>query len=226
MSILTANQLKIIALISMTIDHIGVQIFPECEWMRIVGRLAFPIFAFMIGEGCRYTKNKKKYLLTVLFTATLCQVVYFFALNSLYQCILVTFSFSIILNFLIENAMRKKSITSFFFAVAGFFCVYMITVIMPKVFYNTDFSVDYGFFGVLVPVFVYCTNKKYSKLLAVGFGLMLLSLWSGGVQWYSLLALVLLFMYNGKRGKYNLKYLFYIYYPLHLVVIYGLSFLI
>ncbi len=223
MNILTGNQLKIIALISMTLDHIGVQIFCEAEFLRIFGRIAFPIFAFMIAEGCRYTKNRKKYLGTILITAVLCQIVYFFALHSMYQCILVTFSLSIILNFLIDNAMQKKSITAFILAFAGFLGVYTVTEILPQVFYNTDFTVDYGFWGVMVPVFVFLADKKYLKILALTSGLILLSFWSGGVQWYSLFAIFLLLAYNGKRGKYKLKYLFYIYYPLHLCVIYFIS---
>ena len=54
---LTNNQLKLIALVTMTLDHIGVVLFPQAQWLRIVGRLAFPIFAYMIAEGCRHTAN-------------------------------------------------------------------------------------------------------------------------------------------------------------------------
>ena len=54
--------LKWIAIISMLIDHIGAVLFPWCEWMRIVGRLAFPIFAYLLVEGFVYTKDVKKYL--------------------------------------------------------------------------------------------------------------------------------------------------------------------
>ena len=57
------NTLKIIALITMIIDHIGLVFFPEMVIFRIIGRMAFPIFAFFIAEGWYYTKNKKKYVL-------------------------------------------------------------------------------------------------------------------------------------------------------------------
>lgn len=50
---LTGNQLKIIALITMTLDHVGVQLFPECQMLRIIGRIAFPIFAYMIAIHAR-----------------------------------------------------------------------------------------------------------------------------------------------------------------------------
>ena len=59
---ISGNQLKIIALVAMTWDHMGKQLFPQIGWLQIVGRLAFPIFAYMIAEGCAYTKNRKKYL--------------------------------------------------------------------------------------------------------------------------------------------------------------------
>ena len=66
---LSNNQLKILALLTMTVDHIGAYLFPRVMLLRIVGRIAYPIFAYMIGEGCRYTRNPKKYLLTILANA-------------------------------------------------------------------------------------------------------------------------------------------------------------
>ena len=59
---LTNNQLKIIAMVSMALDHIGLLFFPDVMLFRALGRIAFPIFAYMIAEGCRYTKNRAKYL--------------------------------------------------------------------------------------------------------------------------------------------------------------------
>ena len=74
--ILSGNALKIIAAISMVIDHTGVIFFPDVLIFRIIGRLGLPIFAFMIAEGCRYTKNKLKYFLSLLILGTACQLVY------------------------------------------------------------------------------------------------------------------------------------------------------
>lgn len=59
---ISATALKIIGMIAMTIDHIGYFLFPQIEAFRIIGRIAYPIFAYMIAEGCRYTRNKVKYL--------------------------------------------------------------------------------------------------------------------------------------------------------------------
>lgn len=55
---ISATALKIIGMIAMTIDHIGYFLFPQIEAFRIIGRIAYPIFAYMIAEGCRYTRNK------------------------------------------------------------------------------------------------------------------------------------------------------------------------
>ncbi len=69
---MTGNQLKIIALIAMTCDHVGKILLPQIGILQIVGRLAFPIFAYMIAEGCVHTKSKKRYLLTMMGLAAIC----------------------------------------------------------------------------------------------------------------------------------------------------------
>ena len=98
---LTGNQLKLLALISMTLDHIGLMfewLPPETRLLlRIAGRLAFPIFAFMIAEGCRHTRNMKRYFATLVICGVVCQGVYLMFLKSFYMCVFVTFSLSVIL---------------------------------------------------------------------------------------------------------------------------------
>ena len=217
---LSGNRLKIIALITMTVDHIGVYLFPGTLWLRVVGRLSYPIFAYMIAEGCTYTKNRRKYLSLLAGTALLCQMVYFFAMESLYQCILVTFSLSVGLIYILDYAKTQKGVKGFCVAAVSFLAVYVVTEILPSVLQNTDFYVDYGFWGVLVPVLVYMANGKKQKLTAFAAGLILLAAGSGFLQWASLLSVLLMACYSGTRGKYRLKYLFYIYYPLHLVILY------
>ena len=56
---LTNNQLKLIAMLSMLIDHVGMLLFPGVRVLRIIGRLAFPIFAYMIAEGCAHTRSRR-----------------------------------------------------------------------------------------------------------------------------------------------------------------------
>ena len=69
-------------------------------------------------------------------------------------------------------------------------------------------------------------KEHYLQVLALGLGLVILCQDSSQVQWWSLLALPLLLLYRGERGKLPMKYFFYVYYPLHLAVIYGISLLI
>ena len=101
---LNGNVLKIIAVISMTIDHMGLMLFHDDIIMRCIGRLAFPIFGFMIAEGCFYTKNKLRYFLRVFILGVLCQIVYYVADKSVYLGILITFSLSIVTIFAYKYA--------------------------------------------------------------------------------------------------------------------------
>ena len=72
---LSGNMLKILAAVAMLSDHIGLLFFPGNIVFRIVGRLAFPIFAFMIAEGTKYTRNKAKYFSMIFGLAFICQVI-------------------------------------------------------------------------------------------------------------------------------------------------------
>ena len=205
MKILSGNQLKIIALLAMTCDHVGVHLFPQYRLLRIIGRLAMPIFAYMIAEGCRYTKNRGRYLMTVAAFAALCQIVYFVAERSLYQCILVTFSLSICLIFAIDYAKEKKNTWTWALAAAIGLGIWFLSVMLPNLLRNiTNYTIDYGIWGILLPVVIYFTPEPY-KACATVLALLPLCLERGGIQWYCLAAVVLLMLYNGKRGKANLK---------------------
>ena len=215
----TSNQLKLLALVTMTVDHIGVQLFPGVLWLRIVGRLAFPIYAYMIAEGCAHTRNRKKYLLQLAGMALLSQLVYFFAMGSLFQCILVTFTLSILTIYALKSPVVWH-------APAALLAVLFFTELLPLLLPSTDYAVDYGLLGVLLPVAVWLGKTHRQKLLLTAILLCLLALDFGGVQWFSLVALFPLALYNGQRGSTRLKSLFYWYYPLHLAALYGISLLL
>ena len=219
------NALKLLALLSMTCDHVGLELLPQFRILRIIGRLAFPIFAYMIAEGCRYTRNRKKYLLTLAAMALLYQLVYLIAMGSLYQGIFVTFSLSVSVIFAIDLARERGSAAAWLGAFGVLAAVCAVCVVLPEVLIHTDFAVDYDIWGVLLPVAVYFAPSREWKLVAAAAMLVVLALFWGGTQWWSLLALIPLACYNGKRGKYKMKNLFYIYYPAHLVVIYILDML-
>lgn len=217
---LTGNQLKILAMLTMTIDHIGAILLPQYRFLRIIGRLAMPIYAFMIAEGCHYTHDRKAYFLRLAGLAVVCQVVYGFVGRSLYQCILVTFSMSVGLICAVENAQKKGTVTSALTAVLLLAAVYLICERLA--WYIPGFHVDYGFWGVLLPVIVYFGGRNVWAFLV---GLMCLCLSRGRLQWYAMATVPLIALYNGQRGKHRLGWMFYLYYPLHLVIIYGISYL-
>ena len=128
--------------------------------------------------------------------------------------------------FALDNALNKKDALSISLAAGAFLGAYFVTSVLPMLLPETDFAVDYGFMGVMLPVYVYLGQDKWTRLLGAGLGMALVSISSGGIQWYSLLSLPLLALYSGKRGKARLKNLFYICYPLHLAVIYAVGMLI
>lgn len=229
---LSSNTLKIIAAISMLIDHIGVILLPRVAILRILGRLAFPIFAFMIAEGCAKTKNRLRYFLSVFLLGAACQVVYCLYDDELYLGILITFSLSILLIYALQalkNALLGDAVSAgrrlaaalvFLLLLAG---VYVL---------NLYLTIDYGFWGCLLPVFASVFRQQAANaptferldrlgvhVISFGVGLAILSYVHGGVQPYSLCALPLLALYSGKRGAWSMKWFFYIFYPAHLAAL-------
>lgn len=223
---LSGNQLKLIALVSMTIDHIGLQFFPGMPIFRILGRLAFPIFAYMIAEGCRYTRSRGRYLLSMAALAFLCQAVYFVAMGSLYMCVLVTFSLSIAVIFCMDRAQQFPNFRNTALAAAALLGALFLTDFLPMLLPGTDYGIDYGFLGILLPLAVYMGRTQAERLLYTGAVLLAMAVSFGGTQWFGLAALLPLALYSGKRGRLKMKYLFYIYYPAHLAAIYLLSILL
>jgi hypothetical protein len=103
--------------------------------------------------------------------------------------------------------------------------------VLPSFLKDTDFDIDYGIWGILLPVIVYFMPSHVWKvgcasLLLIARGLYYTIIVPIALQWWSLLAIPFLALYNGKRGKTKMKYMFYIFYPLHLVILYGIAMLI
>lgn len=222
---LSGAAIKWLALITMTIDHIGVLFFPNVTLLRVIGRLAFPLYGYMIAEGCVYTHDKRAYLLRTASLAFLCQIVYYFAEGSLYMCVLVTFSLAIAWIIAIEKAKDNPSPQTYITAILISTAIVFVCVGLPALLPGTDFSVDYGIFGVVYVVCVYLGRTKNEKLFLSAASLVCVALTSPlslELQIFGLLSLIPLYFYNDSRGKYNIKWLFYLYYPVHLVVLEGL----
>jgi hypothetical protein len=141
-------------------------------------------------------------------------------MDSLYQCILITFSLSILLIYAVDHAIHNPKFENWLLFALSFIVVFFVVEALPVLLEDTDYSVDYGIWGVLAPVFVFLGVKKWQKLLLAVIPLTGLCFTGGlSMQWFAFAALLLLALYNGKRGKLKMKNLFYVYYPLHLVVI-------
>lgn len=232
---LSGNALKLIAALTMLIDHVGVILLPDVLPLRVIGRIAFPIFAFMIAEGSRYTKSRVRYFCSVLFLGVLCQIGLWVYNPDAKLNVLLTFSVSILLLYALQHVKNvlvqdlptlKKLLFSLpfpaLFAVALLFCHLK--------------SVEYGFAGCILPLFpavLYPAEGKkpafltpFPLVLLASIGVLVLAVGMGGVQWFALLSLPLLLVYSGKRGKYRMKYFFYLFYPLHILLLEGLALLL
>ena len=234
---LSGNLLKIIAMVLMTIDHYAVLFHPyDINW-RIPGRLAFPIFAFFIAEGYRYTRNRLRYFLTLAIAGTVFQVVYYLFTGGGMRNIFITLALSLIPVFFFD--ISKKALldkTSPLWKKILFPTAFVL--VMVALYFGCEkFKPDYRFWGTLVPLFVSLFHTPRGvevpkwwqtldilpvHLLCMLPPLILLNHTFGGIQHFSLLALLLLVFYSEKRGKWKMKYFFYIYYPLHLVLLEGL----
>lgn len=237
--LLSGNALKILAALTMTIDHAGMLLFPRILWLRVIGRLAFPIYAFLIAQGCRYTRNRLRYFLSVFLLGLACQAVYFAVSGSLYLNVLLTFSLSIGLIYLVQQCREMSMNSGRFTAEKLLWNLLLLTGLVGVWLLNQWFTFDYGFFGCLLPVFAAAfqprrgtppdrlsfLDRNFIHVSMLGLGLVLLSLRLGGIQSFSLLALPLLYAYSGLRGNANLKTLFYLFYPAHLVILEGLRIL-
>lgn len=237
---LSQNQCKLLAAAAMVLDHVGYLLFPQITVLRIIGRIAFPIFAFSVFEGCRFTHNKPKYLFQMLALGLLCMAGYFWFTGKVLANVLITFSLSICILYAVarlKTVLFEKKWNAFHvlmglgFALASFVAAGVVCSVI---------EVDYGVFGVLLPVWaeLFCMGNgsasapvnalKQRTLALVGFalGLLLLSAQMGGIQAYSLLALLPLALAGGTRGALSLKRFFYVFYPAHLAVIGAVSMLI
>ncbi len=241
----SGSMLKIFACIFMLIDHIGLTFYrydPEIfEIFRIVGRLAFPMFAFFIAEGSRYSKHKLKRFLTIFSIGLAFLVFYYFYDGIIYGNIFLTFSVSILLDaFLFQCkklAFKASNTLQLIIMLAGF----AAAVLLAYQLYSF-IRFEYGFWGMLIPVMINLTNFKdievkgffkridchWFRILFLTLGLIPLSINGnmGNIQFYSLLSVIPLIFYNGKPGCKKLKYVFYIFYPAHLVIIEGVALII
>lgn len=208
--------LKILAIITMTIDHIGAIMYPNIDIFRIIGRISFPIFAFLLAEGFNHTSNKLKYFLRLFLFAIITQPIYDYAFNNRELNILFTFSLSFLLLSSLEFIKKiiskySKGIENYLYKTVFYSLTYILFVL-----FSIILNVDYQALGIsLVFIFYLVPNLYLSFLLYL---LAVIFLATNTIQFYSLLSFLFIYMYNGEKGK-NIKYFFYLYYPLHLLIL-------
>lgn len=214
--------LKILAIITMTIDHIGAIIYPNIDAFRIIGRISFPIFCFLLVEGFKHTHNRFRYFIRLLLFAIITQPIYDYAFNNHELNILFTFSLSFLLLSSIEFIKKiinkyNKGIENYLYKTISYLLIYIIFLILSII-----LNVDYQALGIsLVLIFYLSPNILLSLLLYL---IIAITLNVNNIQLYSLISFIFIYFYNGKKGK-NIKYFFYLYYPLHLLLLKGLSIL-
>jgi hypothetical protein len=210
-------QLKLIAACAMFVDHAGHVFFPAAIYMRCLGRIAFPIFAFMIAEGYIKTKNVGWYLFRLLIFSLIAQLPFSLMLGN-YDTIQLNVIFTLLLGlasiFSIEHGNRSIAFAApLLFALIAEFA-----------------GMDHGAFGVfMVIAFFYTRQTKSVRNTAVSILIVLFSasyLLRYGFNNYAwiiilfyFLPLPLISLYNGKRGIANpfTRWFFYVFYPVHML---------
>ncbi len=233
---LSSFSLHILAMIFMLCDHLWATVVPANEWLTCVGRIAYPIFAFMIAEGYFHTRNLKKYVLRLLIFAALSEIPFNLMtggslFNLLHQNVLWTFLIGVGLIHLIERARQNpRKIGGWLLAALGLLLGCAVALVGMT---------DYMHFGVLtVLVFYLFRGRRWWCFVG-----QLICLWfiniemMGGIvypielfgneliihqQGFALLALIPIWLYRGKQGMYNkaVKYTYYAFYPVHLLILY------
>ena len=235
---LNGNTLKIIACIIMLIDHLGAAIIMPLNnggflpfspfnrlntvyrIIRAIGRTSFPIFCFLLVEGFTHTRSKFRYGLSLLIFGFISELPYDLAMNDqFFDMSDNNVFFTLFLGFLvmasiefIQNFFSEKKLPA---AISYVLCI----VVTAGIGYLAHIlNTDYSYRGVGLIAFFYIFRFFEPLNLITGY----LILCTNAKEIYAFPAMILILMYNKKRGK-NLgryKYLFYAFYPAHLLILF------
>lgn len=201
---MTGFQLKLLAMLAMTADHIGAVFFPEIPLLRWIGRLAMPVLCFFIGEGLRHTRSPRRYLLRLTGFALLSELPFDLAFYGGIEWGHQNVYFTLALGLLALWAIQSRGMEGWLLALTAALAAELL-------------GCDYGMYGVLLILLLDRFHRARSEQLA-GAALLNLVFFGLQTQTLSLIALPLLWLYNGKRGRDDRR-LFYLYYPAHLCVL-------
>lgn len=221
---LTGSALKWFALITMFIDHIGAVLIPSLyskgmgdeyiDWemiyqiFRTVGRLSFPIFCFLLVEGYQHTSNKWKYLGRLIVFAFVSEVCFDWAIyNSLFYTGKQNIFFELALGVLlmIGTDFLEKKFQNLYLQSVSIVSIWFAGMLVARL-----LELDYGMYGILSIGVLYLFRR-----------IPMFQIFGGALSFYwelpAPLAFLIVWFYNGKRGKQS-KYFFYVFYPLHLAL--------
>lgn len=206
---INGSTLKLIAIFSMFIDHVAAIFLEKQEFAalyficRNIGRLAFPIFCFLLVEGFVHTKNLKKYSKNLFLFGLLSEIPFDLAFfHKVYEPSFqnVFFTLGIGLLVLVGISKWRENIGL------------VIVTVFTGCFFSILINCDYSYKGILMIVFFYWFY--YNPQLKF-FSIAILN---GIFEPFAILALIPIYFYNGTRGI-RIKYFFYYFYPVHLLVL-------
>ena len=211
---LDGTVLKLIACLSMFIDHLGAVCFSGMMGFRIIGRLAFPIYCFLLVEGAVHTRNMKKYILRMGIFALISEVPFDLAfyhrlVYTGHQNVFFTLGLGLLAIWFLEHPIEQLDIPD---------VLYKLLVIIAAGLIAEFFNTDYGFTGIaVICIFYYLRGQPQLKYPIAAILLAAM----GGVEVYAVLALIPILLYNGQRGRQtkDMQYGFYIFYPTHLLLL-------
>ncbi len=231
---ITANILKILAVMFMVFDHLWATLISGNDWMTYIGRLTFPIFAFLISEGFIHTSNVRKYIFRLLGFALISEIPFnlFYGGSWFYpyhQNVMFTLLLGLLGIVVIDKARKEKT------AKAIGKAVLLLIPISLGAFIGFP---DYGFWGYLTVIMFYLFRGfPFAWVLQLAGMILLHIVLPEGqnlivdifgktlefpVQSFAVLALIPIWLYGGKKGKGGkiLQYGFYAFYPVHMLVLY------
>lgn len=249
-----ANSIKIIAACLMLIDHIAAfLIYPKLAnggfedyyfwndlyWsMRIVGRVAFPLFAFFVVEGKKYTKNPWKYIARLLGFAVISEIPFVLARKGHMRVVSGEFPYVSMTNVFFTMAIALFAMILMDWLVKRISTmIFVLPVIYITVFVADIVDCDYGLYGVLAMEVGYLVGKITDYMISLGkmkekegqmaviIAICTILFFMNGIEKYVVFAIIPVLLYNGERGR-GSKYFFYAFYPIHIMVLYAVKCLI
>lgn len=206
--------LKVIAIVTMLIDHMGLFLFPQFIFLRFIGRLAFPLFAWLIANGAYHTHNIHKYLVRLYFFALLSQIPYLLPnrlLDPTYSDlnVICTLFFGLSAIILIQKTQNR-----FLWVVYSVIFMTLAQVLQT----------DYGAFGVAAVIVFYLFYNNFRKMVFVQIVVFLVPIlvspgYSSLVEAVGILSLIFIRFYNNEQGIKS-TYLFYLIYPAQYLMYY------